>query len=170
MDDNLRDVLTTLIQVGGGLVSGFVLARFAINRSDAIERGRWNREDLHRYTRDRVASYTKFSARTMEAFDSILADANALAAARAQGAPLPPIGTAFRGEFFAAFGELQVFGSPEAFNAATQVNSAAGVLFLEADKGDLQSELWNRTVQTVMDQLAEFAHVAKQDLGIVGRE
>lgn len=170
MDSNLRDVLITVIQVGGGLVTGFVLARFTMSRSDAMERERWKREDLHRYMRDRLAAYTAFSARTMEAFDSILADVNVAAAALAQGSPLPPIGTGFRGGFFAAYGDVQVLGSPQAFAAAIEVNTAVGVMFLEAGEGDMQSDEWGPVVQAVYDRLAEFSAVAKQDLGLVEPE
>ncbi len=48
MDDNTRDVLTTLIQVGGGLIAGLLAAWFAFRWGRGLERERWAREDTIR--------------------------------------------------------------------------------------------------------------------------
>jgi hypothetical protein len=62
MDDNTRDVLTTAIQVGGGILGGVIVAFAGFLLGRTVERERWDRDDnlrrLERFSERKVALVT----------------------------------------------------------------------------------------------------------------
>jgi hypothetical protein len=62
MDDNTRDVLTTTIQVGGGILGGVIVAFAGFLLGRTVERERWDRDDnvrrLERFSERKVALVT----------------------------------------------------------------------------------------------------------------
>lgn len=45
LDENTRDVLTTLFQVGGGFLTGVIVAMLGFRQARRLDRERWRRED-----------------------------------------------------------------------------------------------------------------------------
>jgi len=161
MDQNWRDVLTTMIQVGGGLVSGYVLAWFAISRSDRLEQKRWNREDRHRYSVDRRQCYVRFSSLCLESMNLILGNRRAELAGREMVAPRE----GFTNEYYAAFAEIRMVGSLPIVEAAVAVNERIDEEAEAAESG-ASLDLVQSARNVAAESLREFARLARLDLGV----